>query len=110
MVITSLSFDKRTSIPPYINTYIHIHILTSPPCTTASVGKVWTDVLSLIEDLQYIHSAIETTERVKKKLDVVNEKTQMTSYRILQSKALTKYARNRLRSLVTKESSHVEET
>ena len=59
------------------------------------------DMLSLIEDLQAKHLAIETTERVKKKLDLVSERAQMTSYKILQSKALTKYARNRVRSLLT---------
>lgn len=70
-------------------------------CVRVGTATAVTDILSLIEDLQAKHSAIETTERVKKKLDLVNEKAQMTSYKILQSKALTKYARNRVRSLVT---------
>ena len=89
----------------YTHILPYIHVLSLSVKCTAIVGKVWADVLSLIEDLQSIHTALEATERVKKKLDLVNEKTQMTSYRILQSKALTKYARNRVRSLVTKESS-----
>ena len=67
-------------------------------------------MVALIGDLHSIRSTIEASERVKKTLLTVTEKAQITSYRILQSKALTKYARNKVRSLFASTESTSEES